>query len=184
MKKGTINEGERNGKKRVVILFVLIGILLVGSGALFASIPYLNTLPMYKTVSSTYSTSFLTNTTALDSDNSLVIKNNNSFGKEETFTLSSSGANILLGNHETKAYLYSVKDGATTNVSMNFTVADTDFKDVRYSVSICRENGSGVNKINSSLIVHSEENPAMATINWTSNIFIKEVTVSYKVRIK
>ena len=64
---------EKRTKKRVLIFFFLVFVILFGSVATAVLIPYLNTLPIYISSSFVYTTDLLNDSSSLDVNNRFVL---------------------------------------------------------------------------------------------------------------
>ncbi len=185
MKNRVINEGERNGKKRVLFMIIFSCFLLLGSAFVFAASPYLNTLPIYEKVSRTYTPSLITETTELEDDGSLLLNNKNKYEKEEKLRLSSTNTNTHIGDYHTSKFIYGDVDGASSNITLSFTVEEVEIKDVKFDISVCKVDGTSVTKLKEEDYIFQDTlNEFVAIINRTSDIYISTITITYFLRVK
>lgn len=179
-----INYEEKNGKKRVVFLIVLIIIVLFGSITVMALIPYLNTLPLYRRYSRVYTTSLIDEHSAFNTDHEYVSGSFNSDGDEERLVFSSVDPNVELGDHLEPKYIFADRGGIDSNVSLDFTVKNRNILNVVLQIYVSDEVGENIELLNDSDITITIGESYTASFNKEEDIFINRVTVSYSLRIK
>ena len=172
---------EKRTKKRVLIFFFLVFVVLFGSVATAVLIPYLNTLPIYISSSFVYTTDLLNDSSSLDVNNRFVL----STGSNEELVFSSTQEHINIGDYNDKHYLFCDKDAETSNVNISFSISEVEVKDVTFKIFICNEYGTKTKELDkSTFVILEEDNIYKTTIDSDNNIFINSVTVSFKKRVK
>lgn len=179
-----INYEERNGKKRVLFLVVLLIVVLLGSVTVMALIPYLNTLPLYRSYFKVFNSSYLTETTALTPDNALVLSSKNSDGNYETMTFTSTDSNVEIGNYEEPHYLFADKGGVDSNVTIVFDVEGKDAVDIICHIYLSDETGENIIMLSNDEVTTDKVLYFTAFFEKEEDIYISTVTMSYKLRIK
>lgn len=179
-----VNYEEKNGKKRVVFLFLLILILILGSVAVMVLIPYLNTFPMYKTFTRTYTTSVLNEESTLTTENTFVVATSNSDGNEEELVFASTDINVELGDYIEPKYIFADRGGLASNASVGFLVKEKQAVDIYLNIYLCDENGENITQLTGEESSRSWGEYYTISFYKEADIFISSVTLSYAIRIK
>ncbi len=179
-----INYEEKNGKKRVLFLACLIIILLLGSIAVMALIPYFNTLPIYRSYSRTYTTALIDEHSTFNTDHEYVSGSFNSDGDEERLVFSSGDPNVELGDYHEPKYIFADRGGIDSNIRLEFTVKSRNMLNIVLHIYISDEVGENVQMLNDSEVTIATGESCIASFHKEEDIFINKVTVSYTLRIK
>lgn len=177
------NKEERNGRTWVFVLAIFAIVLLLGSVGFAIAGPYIMTLPVYETLTATYTTEMLTNESSLDTDNTFTLTKKNKYEMNEKIVFSSEDSNVYIGPDPEFPYIFGNKGAENSNVSFSFTLdTEKEYKDIVLTVFSCLEDGSGVAEFDKDSIIYNEDKTIK--IEKTSDIFIKKVSVTYKLRVK
>ncbi|MBO6279994.1 MAG: hypothetical protein J6M95_00230 [Bacilli bacterium] len=176
------NEEERNGKKRLIVLIILFFVILLGGTATAVIIPYIKTLPVYKSFKVTYNASMITDSSVLESDLSFKLTTTNSLNNQETLSFSTTNTSVSLGPVSTHPYIYAAKGEENSNVTLKFTV-DTalEIKDIYFDIFKSNAEGNVITELTDA---EFQTNNNEAHYESSSNIYINTVVVTYKLRVK
>ena len=162
-----VNYEERNGKKRVLFIFGLTLILILGSVAVMVLIPYLNTLPLYRSYFRSYTTAYIKEDSELTTDKTFVINTTNTDGNEEELIFSSEDGNAELGTFVEPKYIYCDRGGVDSNISVSFTVKEKEALNIICHIFVCDEDGDNIVMLENDEVTITEGNPYITS-------FIKE----------
>lgn len=179
-----VNYEERNGKKRVLFILGLSLILVLGSVAVMALIPYLNTLPLYRSFSRTYTTAYIKEDSELSAEGSFFIDTVNKDGNDEELIIGSEDTNVELGDFDEPKYIYADRGSTSSNIYVSFALTGANPVDIICHVYVCDEDGNNIVMLDNKDASIIEGNPYITSFNKEEDIFISTVTISYKVRIK
>lgn len=183
-KQKQINYEERNGKKRVLFLLGLTVVLTLGSIAVMVLIPYLNTLPLYRSFFKTYTTAYISEESVLSPENTFYIDTTNSDGHGEELIIGSEDANVELGDFNNPKYIFADRGSIDSNIFISFSLSGANPVDIITHMYVCTEDGSNITMLDNKDASIIEGNPYIISFNKEEDIFVNRVTVSYKVRIK
>ena len=178
-KKVKSNTTEKNSRKRIQVLLFCSFTLLVGGIATAVIIPYASTLPIYISSTANFTTDLLTEWSTIDTSGRFALTKGN-----EILVFSSSQEHVSIGDYNLKNFLYCDEDSFNTSINVSFTVTGYEIKDIKFIVNVCNEDGTEIHDYGKEYEIIQNNNQYKITVNSDDDLYINNVAVSYKKRVR